>query len=188
MSAAPKTSVQEIRRAARRLLEEEGLDGVSMQSVASRVGVQAPSLYKRFASRAELLEGVTEDALADLRAAIEPLVSPGEAKRSLRRIADAYRAFARQNPQAYRLIFTANTTSNLDARLAAAAPLLRILREELGEPGALPAARTLVAFLHGFITMEQGGLFQFGGNIDEAFQFGMTTILDALIPDSPGSS
>ena len=67
MSARPKTSDAGIRAVARRLLEEGGSDNLSMQAVAEAVGVRAPSLYKRFSSKADLLRAVTGDALLELQ-------------------------------------------------------------------------------------------------------------------------
>ena len=182
MSAQPKTSDDLIREAARQLLEGGGVESISMQSVASAVGIQAPSLYKRFASKTDLLASVTDDALKQLQGLIESCVSPTEPKQSLQHMAAVYRSFAKGNPHTYQLIFAPTSTSNLDAWLRSAAPLLEVLKQELGANRALPAARTLVAFLHGFVSMELNGSFQFGGNIDGAFEFGLATILNALMP------
>jgi len=184
MSAPAKTSGREIRSAARKILEEDGLDGVTMQAVADAVGVRPPSLYKHFADRADLLRGLTEDALEDLQRTVERAARPGPARESLERMAAAYRNFAKRNPAAYKLIFSADTPndeSDLRARQASAGLLLAILTEAIGPESALPAARTLVAFLHGFVLMEMTGLFRLGGNISEAFGFGLKVILDATL-------
>ena len=87
-------------------------------------------------------------------------------------MAAAYRAFAKKNPRAYQLIFediplSLDDRSDRDVRLAAAAALLRILSEVMGEEKALLGARTLVSFLHGFLSMELNGLFRFGGDIND---------------------
>jgi hypothetical protein len=71
-------------------------------------------------------------------------------------------------------------SAGLPARRAAAM-LLKILTEAVGREKALLGARTLVAFLHGFILMETSGLFRFGGDINQAFKFGLKTILNALL-------
>ena len=120
------------------------------------------------------------------RACVEKAARSGSAYRSLERMAAAYRAFAKKNPRAYKLIFEdippfLDGRSDRDARLAAAAPLLRVLADEVGEERALLGARTLVPFLHGFLLMELNGLFRFGGNINEAFRFGVSTTLNALL-------
>jgi AcrR family transcriptional regulator len=45
-----------IRAATLRLLEEEGYPGTTVQAVARRAGVSAPSVYRRWAGKAELVE------------------------------------------------------------------------------------------------------------------------------------
>ncbi len=47
--ARSRTSDEAIIAAARGLLEEGGLEAVSMASIAERVGIRPPSLYKHFA-------------------------------------------------------------------------------------------------------------------------------------------
>jgi AcrR family transcriptional regulator len=184
MSAPQKTSVRGIRAAARIILEEQGLESVSMQAVATAVGVKPPSLYKHFTDRADLLRAVREEALAELQRAVDKSVRPGSAYENLERMATAYRTFAKKNPVAYQLIFSAEAPSDeadRRARAASAATLLKLLTEAIGLERALPGARTLVAFLHGFVLMESSGLFRLGGDINQAFKFGVTTILDALL-------
>ena len=68
MPTPERTSVDEIVSAARDLLEKDGLAGLTMQAVAHRVGVRAPSLYKRVQSRDRLIQLVAEATLTELRA------------------------------------------------------------------------------------------------------------------------
>lgn len=42
------------------LLNEEGLEGVSLRKLAQRLGIQAPSLYHHFDSKSALLAGIIE--------------------------------------------------------------------------------------------------------------------------------
>jgi len=42
------------------IIDEEGLDKLSLQSVAKRMGVRAPSLYYHFENKSELLGGVAK--------------------------------------------------------------------------------------------------------------------------------
>jgi len=184
VSAPAKTSDQEICEAVRRLLETHGEAALSMQAIAEEVGVRAPSLYKRFANRADLLTAAARDALQELAELLNDPMSLGQTYESLERMAHLYRKFARKNPRTYALIFSDTLASREDlmaARQAAAEPLLLLLNHAVGKEAALPAARMLVSYLHGFLSMELAKTFRLGGNVQEAFQYGLTKMLDSLL-------
>ena len=184
MSALPKTSEREICEAVRRLLEIHGEAGLSMQAVAEEVGIRAPSLYKRFADRTDLLSAAAMHALKELA---ELLGNPSgglETYESLERMAHTYRKFAKKNPRTYALIFSETLAAREDllaARQASAEALLGLLVPVVGKEASLPAARMLVSYLHGFLSMELAKTFRFGGNVQDAFQFGLTKMLDSLL-------
>lgn len=46
------------------VLDERGLDGVSLRVIATRLGIRQPALYHHFASKADLLDAVADDVLA----------------------------------------------------------------------------------------------------------------------------
>ena len=58
--------------------------------------------------------------------------------------------------------------------------MLRLITELAGPKHALPAARTIVAWANGFITMELAGAFRLGGDLEDAWTFGMDRVLDAV--------
>ena len=154
-----------------------------MQAVAQRVGVRAPSLYKRVPSRAALIAAIGEAALDDLARSITPLGEDPDAAAGLRAVAVAYRAFAHANPHAYELLFMnlapesrPPSTSNAQA----AAPLLALAERMVGPERTLEAARLMTAFAHGFVSMELAGQFRFGGDVDEAYRYGVDVLVDAL--------
>jgi len=68
---------QQVLDEALRLLDDEGLDVLSLRALAGRLGVQAPTLYWHIGSKAELL-----DALADgiMDEAIQAIPEPGPEK------------------------------------------------------------------------------------------------------------
>ena len=70
--ARARTSYDDIVAAGREILEAGGLDAVTMLAVAERVGVRAPSLYKRFADRGALIAAIGAAALKDLADELEP--------------------------------------------------------------------------------------------------------------------
>ena len=54
--------------AARELLAEQGLAGLTMRGVAGRLGVSPNALYSHVANKTELVDAVLDDVLAEVRA------------------------------------------------------------------------------------------------------------------------
>lgn len=184
MSPAPaRTSREAIVAAGRALLEEGGLDAVTMQAVADRVGVRAPSLYKRLDDRPALIAAIAGDVLEELGRALHPAFEAADPANAVRILADRYRAFAHGSPGAYQLLFTrllraARPTAEANAR--ASADLLVLAERLVGRERALEAARLLTAFVHGFVSMELAGAFRLGGDVDAAFRFAVETLIAGL--------
>jgi len=184
MPTPERTSRDAIVAAGCDLLETAGLDGLTMQAVAERVGVRAPSLYKRVRNRHQLVTLVAEASLRELStrmdaAAGAPGRDPGIA---LRRVARACRAFAHERPEGFRLIFasTSGVALGVEALSTASAPVLRVAAELAGQERALDAARTFTAWANGFISMELAGAFRLGGDVDAAFEYGLVRLTRAL--------
>jgi len=183
MPTPARTSTEEIVAAGRSLVAVEGLDGLTMQRVAELVGVRAPSLYKRVPSRAALVRLVASDLLAELGATLAGAAGTGDASADLRGLARSFRGFALAEPGILSLLF-----SPLPSEMApdpqevalSVEPLLALTGALVGPGRALPAARTLTAWVSGFVRMEGQGAFGLGGSIDEAFDFGLDVLLAGL--------
>jgi len=183
MPAVAKASDAQILAAARRLVERDGPAALSMQAVADAVGVRAPSLYKRFADRAALLGAVQRQVFAELGERLEVAAARPGPDYALAAVADAYRAFARAHPHLYALMYSPDVPRDEAgdaARRAAAQPILSRLRDRVGLARALPTARVLTAFVHGFVSMELAGAFRLGGDVDEAFAHGLQLLLSSI--------
>jgi AcrR family transcriptional regulator len=181
--ARARTSNDEIVAAGRELLEAGGLDAVTMLAVAQRVGVRAPSLYKRLAHRGALIAAIGAAVLDELRAGLDPFVEEPDAAMGLRGLATAFRSFAHRNPRAYELLFMslpADSRPPAELNAAASAPLLRIAERLVGRDGGLEAARLVTAFAHGFVSMELTGAFRLGGDVDAAYAYGVDVLVEAL--------
>jgi AcrR family transcriptional regulator len=189
--ARARTSTIDIVAAGRELLEAGGLDAVTMQAVAARVGVRAPSLYKRLPSRAALIAAIGDATADDLGATIAPLGRNPDPAAGLRAVATAFRAFALASPRAYELLFMSlppESRPSAERNAMAAAPLLALAEQLVGPDHALEAARLVTAFAHGFVSMELSGAFRLGGDVDEAYRYGVDVLVDALAAGRPGRS
>jgi hypothetical protein len=58
--------------------------------------------------------------------------------------------------------------------------LLEVTARLVGPERALEAARLVTAFAHGFVSMEITGAFRLGGDVDQAFRYGVGVLVDAL--------
>lgn len=184
MPTPARTSIEAIVAAGRAALAEDGLAGLTMQRVASTVGVRAPSLYKRVRDRDDLVRLVVEDLLRELGETLDAATRSGDPRQDLHALARAFRAFARAQPNAYGLLFARLPRGAApDPRLLAeaSAPVLRTAEALAGRDAALPAARTITAWATGFVRMELSGSFQLGGDVDEAFDFGIDRLTEALL-------
>jgi AcrR family transcriptional regulator len=181
MSPAPaRTSNDAIVRAARAVLEADGLNGLTMRRVAEAVGVKGPSLYKRVPDREALLRAVADGVVDDLSQAMTLAEATDDPRRDLEVAAIAYRDFVRRNPNGYRLLFTELPSgASPDPVILAALgqPIIRAVSRLAGEASALEGARTFVAWAHGFVTMEVSGAFRLGGDLDAAYAYGVRAII-----------
>jgi AcrR family transcriptional regulator len=181
MSPAPaRTSLDAIVAAARSILETDGLPAVTMRAVAEAVGVRGPSLYKRVPDHAALVRAVADGVMADLGRTLARATKTGDPMLDLRTVAIGYRRFVHRSPNGYRLLFAdlpPGASPDPERLAALGEPIVRSMTQLLGESGALEAARTMVAWAHGFVSMELAGAFRLGGDVDNAYEFGIDAIL-----------
>ena len=183
MAAPAKTSLDAIVDAGRQLLEAEGIEALSLQDVARVVGVRAPSLYKRIDGRADLVRRISNQVATELAASLESATGSGDPKADLRAMARAARAFALTHPRGYALLFAPlpdawRVDPEVNAEISAA--IIRVAGQVAGPGDAVEAARTVVAWLHGFVSMELAGAFRLGGDVDAAFDYGIDRIVSGL--------
>ena len=184
MPTPERTSTAAIIAAGREILESGGPTALTMQAVADRVDVRAPSLYKRVRDRDALISSVAESVIDDLTTELERVerntsepngIERGTTPERLTELAKAYRAFAHAHPEGFRLMFTASAPlASLDR---AVGPVLRRTDALVGDDDALNAARLFTAWLTGFLQMELAGAFRLGGDVEAAFDYGLRQLL-----------
>ncbi|GAA1300294.1 TetR/AcrR family transcriptional regulator [Saccharothrix xinjiangensis] len=105
----------EIVAAAVELLDETGDEGaITLRSVARRVGIAAPSIYRHFPDQPAIMLAVVQNAFADLdvelRAAVDATAGP---RQRLFAVCGAYLGFAQAHPGRYRTMFGGLWTPDL---------------------------------------------------------------------------
>jgi TetR/AcrR family tetracycline transcriptional repressor len=148
--ARPPLSRARVLEEALALVDEQGLDALTMRALAARLHVEAMSLYNHVPSKQGLYDGIRGLLWDELGRALE---SGQSWQQSLRSIARCLRCIAHNHPHAFPLILAGTT---LDERmLRTAARGLAMLDE--GGFDRQRAANTLNAVIHsalGYAMME----------------------------------
>jgi AcrR family transcriptional regulator len=176
---------QEMREAilesARRLIAAEGVNTLSIRAIARDLGYSPAALYEYFPAKEDIcralffegadgLSGLMERTLA----ALPPEATPVEA---LQAIGRGYRAYARQNPELFRLVFTSTVVgftpagAELDRSRDGFDLLVETARRgvEAGLFAPMPPeilAMTCWSAVHGFVMLELSGLLTAKSDID----------------------
>ncbi len=153
---------------ARRLLEEQGPEALTMRRLAEEMGIRAPSLYKHFAGKAEVESAVIEDALFDIGDVTHRAVHEPGALSPLASLLATYRAYCRMHPDLYRLAACGRFPRQ---------SLPPGLEEWAGNPwfvvaGDAHLAQALWSFAHGMVILELDGRYPPGSDLDSTWRAG----------------
>jgi AcrR family transcriptional regulator len=159
---------REIVNAARELLEDEGIEALSMRRIAQRLGIRAPSIYKHLpdkdALEAAIISAGFEEQAAVFDAALEDSDDP------LGALARAYRDFGREHPHLYRLMTDRTLNRELlvpGSEERAAMPLYKAAGENID------LARAAWAFGHGMTILELNNRFPPDADLNAAWEHGI---------------
>jgi AcrR family transcriptional regulator len=145
---------QEIIDAALAIADEGGLDAVSMRAVADYVGVTPMALYRHFANKTALLDGMLERVVTSLPTAREI----GGPEERLTVLANAYRLVAQRHPWSAQLLFSRPSVTPDSA--AVTESIYAALREAgVPEPHVGRLERLVTTFVIGYAASEVLGRF-----------------------------
>jgi TetR/AcrR family transcriptional regulator, tetracycline repressor protein len=143
-------SVKLIHDKALELIERDGLEALSMRSLATALRVDPMAIYHHIPNKAALMHGVHNSVMAEL---FESDARFGTWQEDLKSICRRYRALALRHAKIFpSLIVSSKTTEN---ELKAFDQLLVFLLEAgVGPEAAIQAADSLFAFVTGFALLE----------------------------------
>ena len=101
------TTAGKIRNAARKLLDREGAEAVTMRSVAKKVGITAMAIYRHYPDREALLQALADEGFEELSASLKSRRFTGDLETRLAKMADLYLNHAFENPKLFELMFLA---------------------------------------------------------------------------------
>jgi AcrR family transcriptional regulator len=92
---------------ARRLLDREGAQAVTMRRVAKATGITAMAIYRHYPNRAALLNTVADRGFEELALSLKNRRFTGDLKTRFAAMADLYLDHALDNPRLFELMFLA---------------------------------------------------------------------------------
>lgn len=154
---------------ARELLQESGVEALTLREVARRAGVSTAAPYHHFSDKAQLVHALARQSLEDLdRVSREALHGIDDTREKLHAIGTAYVLYAVEHPAEFRLMFRPEMGSPFDSQDRAGAPVYRVLLavvDELrahgfGEGDRFVAATTAWSLVHGLAALLVDGPLQ----------------------------
>jgi AcrR family transcriptional regulator len=144
-----------------RVMDEEGLEAVTMRRIAREVGVEAMSLYHHVEDKDDLLDGICEYVMARFEL---PELS-GDWEEDCRRAARGWRNLLRQHPNVMTLLAQKRGPVRSIESLRPMELALRLLRAGgLSDRDTAQAFNAFGGYIQGFVMMELGSI---AGGIDE---------------------
>jgi AcrR family transcriptional regulator len=139
--------------AALRVMDAEGLEGVTMRRIGRELGVEAMSLYNHVEDKDDILDGVTERVMTEF----EYPVRTGDWAEDARAMAREWRRLLRLHPSVIQLLAERHKPLEGPAAYGAMDAALGLLRSAgLSERDAAQAFNALVSYILGYVTMEPG--------------------------------
>lgn len=165
------------------VVENDGLDALTLARVAEALEVRSPSLYSHVANLGALRREVSLEAARRLGQALTAAATdPTDPAAALRAIATAYRDFACAHPGLYAAMLPVpDGDEDSEGAGAFAAPVAVVggVLAALGVPevDVVPTVRAVRSALHGFVTLEAGGGFGLPLDVDASFEL----LVDLLV-------
>ncbi len=164
------------------IIEQEGVEHLSLARLASVLGIKSPSLYRYVPNKAALLQAVNLLTIQDLFRAYHAVLQKIDAnpQKQLLAVLHAHRGYAHANPRTYIMAFTTTVPEQQpDERLAEqlVLPIQDLMAAIVGPEQSLLALRGALALIHGFVMLELQGQFRRGGDLTEAFEASIEAFL-----------
>ncbi|MCP2245006.1 TetR/AcrR family transcriptional regulator [Lentzea aerocolonigenes] len=172
MAVRARLTTAKVVDAALELVDEQGVEGLTLAAVAARTGVATPSLYKHVASLGELRGHVGVRVLEDMTARFTQVVLGLSGEEAVTALMHAYRAYVAEHPKRYAAMPMDPLHDELQQ--AAGMKLVEVMLATLRGfgmegPDAIHATRRLRVIVHGFASIESGGGFGLPEGLDDTY-------------------
>lgn len=160
--------------AAATIADRDGLEAVTLASVAAALSVRSPSLYNHIDGLDHLIRLLSRVGAGELRDRIAAAAGTEDPAGALAAVCHAYRRYAAEHPGLYAAAQRAVKPGEDDetyAVLGSVVEEVQALLSRLGVPGGdqIDVIRVIRSALHGFAVLERHGGFGMPQSVDQSF-------------------
>ncbi|MNJ42812.1 TetR/AcrR family transcriptional regulator [Paenibacillus fonticola] len=185
MPPRPGLDANVVLMAAVDIADQQGVQAVTLASVAASLGVRSPSLYNHIRGLEELKALLALYALEQLYNKISEAVEGLDGREGIEQFAHAYIRFARERPGLYesaQLVPQEMSGEEIGKAKERVVDLVLQLLKPYGLPQqeALHAVRGLRSLIHGFAALKKLGGFGLPLSVEESLDFNLRIFLAGL--------
>ncbi|EZP78755.1 MULTISPECIES: TetR/AcrR family transcriptional regulator [Anoxybacillaceae] len=173
-----------ILQTATEIADKDGLDAVTLATLAKKLGVRPPSLYNHIEGLHGLRKQLAVYGLEQLYNTLAQAAIGRSGDDAVHALGKAYVTFARTHPGLYEATLQAPDSLDPDIQRAGREIVnltLRVLHAyDLDDETALHAVRGLRSMFHGFASLEQKGEFRIPLDHDVTLRFLIDTFLTGI--------
>jgi AcrR family transcriptional regulator len=168
------TSRADIIEISRAIIEDEGVEQLTIRRIAETINRTQPAVYQHFAGKDAILAAVVSEGFTALAERLTRATRGG--KTSLAAIANAYVRFGLERPRLYEVMFVGPPAITFAAGAATPIPArtaFSIVAAAVAESGATPAeietiTEVVWASLHGLVTLSNSKRLRPGRALQQA--------------------
>lgn len=173
MSPRVGLDLQTIIKTAAQMADKEGVEAVTLASLARKLNVRSPSLFNHIKGLPSLKRELSLYGLSLLYDELKVAVNGKEKDDAIIEMAHAYLRFSRNHPGVYELTLQAPDSTDKEIEKASSniIDLISLVLKDydLSKEGTIHAIRGLRSILHGFSTLEQKGAFGLPIKLEDSF-------------------
>lgn len=167
------------------MVEENGIDELSLRGLAAQLNIKAASLYNHVEGISEIKTAVGLKAIGMLGGELEKASRGYERDDAIRAIAEAYRTFAKEHAQMYRMIIEVPESGDdilCQEWTRSIRPISNVIKQyKISDENVINLMRFFRSTMHGFVALEKHGFLKDDSvDIENSFDEIITFIIGSI--------
>lgn len=180
-----KVDINDIINSALEILDNQGLEHVTLKEISLHLNIQPPSLYNHVQGLDDVLIKVANKSFENLHDSLVNSIIGLDKDKAFYELSNHYRAFFMLHKGQYALIQQVKLWDKDKSVSIESDKFLQLLKQilrqfELRDNDAIHFIRTWRSYMHGFLLLETNGSFALDESIDSSFNYGLDILKHQL--------